>query len=141
MTFVFDLASKPGVPNINGVVYSKESFDKMINSEFTQECIKSHTLVVTNVGISKSADNYYRFCATATDCIGIVTSWNDVGVSVEIVNKAIEPIIELLYKENRLELGMNYTCRLEKHKDSTIEAKAMKIHSFSLFDKQTKQFL
>ena len=138
--FTFRLASRPDVPNRNGVIYSQESFDKMFNSEFTQESLKSHNLVISNIGIAKTADNYYRFVGTAIDYMGSVKKWDGPKVTADIVDR-YSNIIKTLQDENRLELGMNYTCRLEKRKDGLTEAKAMKIHSFSLIDKQTGQFL
>lgn len=138
--FTFKLASKPDVPNKNGIVYSQETFDKMFNSEYTQESLKSHNLVISNIGVAKTADNYYRFVGTALDYMGPVKEWNGSEVKADIVDRYSD-IIKELQDQDRLELGMNYTCRLEKHRDGTIEAIAMKIHSFSLIDKQTGRFL
>ena len=138
--FTFKLASKPGIPNRNGVVYSQETFDKMFNSEFTQKSLESDNLVISNIGIVKGSDNYYHFVGTALDYMGSVKEWNGPEVTADIVDR-YSGIIKELQDQDRLELGMNYTCRLEKHRDGTTEAIAMKIHSFSLIDKQTGRFL
>ena len=138
--FTFTLASRPGVPNRNGIVYSQETFDKMYNSEFTQESLKSHTLVISDISVVKGQDNYYRFMGTAYDYMGSVKEWDGTKVTADIID-GYSNIIKELQDQDRLELGMNYTCRLDKLRDGTTEAKAMKIHSFSLIDKQTKQFL
>lgn len=137
MEFVLKLASKPGVPNKNGIVYSEETFRKMIRSEFTEESIKNGCLYVTLGTDICTQDHFTDFTVKLEDCIGKVSEWEGTDVNVDITSSRFVDIVKELYKQDRIELGMNYYCRLEKRKDGLIEAKGMKIHSLSLVDKLT----
>lgn len=137
MRFTLNLASKPGVPNANKVVYSQEAFDKMLNSNWTKELLEQKSLYVLSGPSVQNID--YTKPINLMDCVGKVLEWDGPTAEVDIYSTTYGLIVEELKDE--LELGMNYTCRLTKGHDGNTEAVGMRIHSFSLIDKRTHRYV
>lgn len=137
MKFTLNLASKPEVPNTNKIIYSQDTFDKMRNSDWTKTLLEQNKLYIIS-GPNVQNIDYIRPIDIET-CIGKILKWNDFTAEVEITSYIYKLIVKELY--DNIELGMNYTCRLEKRKDGNIEALGMRIHSFSLIDKRCMRYL
>lgn len=138
MEVTLKLASKPGIPNRNGVIYSKETFEKMFNSDYTKELLDNGWLYITK---GDPVIRNQKFCISMEDCIGKVKEWKESDIVVDIIKSDYVTLLEELTKQNKIELGMNYYCRLEKRKDNLTEAIGMRIDSMSIVNKDTKMYL
>lgn len=105
MIITLELASKPGEPNINGFTYSKEAYDKMINSEKYKELKEKNCLFVTAVSGNRYCDKYSNLAGI----IGRVIKINDdFTVDIDIDSKYVITLLENGFDISRHKLAMNY---------------------------------
>lgn len=116
------LATKPGVPNVNGIIYSQEEYDKMLKQ--AQLCINDRSL--------KLADPSYNPITHELDKIyGDVISIKPGEIEVEVkdINK-LDILKEAI--DDDYVAGMKYIADVNKNADGVEEATNLKILSYSL---------
>lgn len=126
MEVVLKLATRPGVPSETNIIYTEDTFNKMIESENTKNLIASNKLYVTK----KSPDLSLGYDIDSDNIVGYVKEWNGVEVTVELVGDYYKELIQEIAREN-FELGMNYTCMFRKFHEK-IEVVGMRIHCLTL---------
>lgn len=112
-------------PNRNGIIYSKESIEEMLNSDHFKELEKNKCLFIIRNNLDKNG------FADLSNVIGKVDS---LDIENGIANISVNKEVYSLYKNGcDMSLGMNYTGKLNNNKKVT----DMKFLSYSLIDKNT----
>lgn len=127
MEYEIKLATKPGVPNINGRVYTKEAYDNAI--EKANYKIEHGVLfLLTNIERSMPGNYYY------SDIIGTVKKINEDSILVEPYDFG-EIILNSINLDDYV-AGMNYcTDSITKQDDGTYLVGDVKLSSYSLLNK------
>lgn len=127
MEYEIKLATKPGVPNINGLVYTKEAFDHAI--EKANDKIELGLLFLLANTERRMPDYYY------SDTIGIVKKINEDSILVEPCNFG-----DFVFNSIDLDdyvAGMNYyTSSVTKQDDGPPLVSDIRLISYSLINKE-----
>ena len=100
MEVVLKLATRPGVPSETNIIYTEDTFNKMIESENTKNLIATNKLYVTK----KSPDLSLGYDIDSDNIVGYVKEWNGVEVTVELVGDYYKELI-IRYLRNNIGAG------------------------------------
>jgi hypothetical protein len=106
------LATQPGISNINGITYTKQEYDNMINSPYYQFLKENNWLYVTfgTEDVFFNIRNIHTFLSNHPDLIiGRVIEKYNTSVDIDITNECLINLINLgQININNYILGMAY---------------------------------
>ena len=103
------LATQPGVPNVNGIVYFEEDYKPML--EHINSLIESNTCFVQ---LSLRDDNGFIRGLDLTNIFGRVVKKYPDSVDIEVIDPFMKSSIEDGMNMNDFDIGMCYRGELEK---------------------------
>lgn len=106
------LATQPGISNINGITYTQQEYDNMINSPYYQALKENNKLYVTfgTEDVFFNIRNIHTFLSNHPDLIiGRVIEKYNTSVDIDITNECLINLINLgQININNYILGMAY---------------------------------
>ena len=128
------LCTKPGIPNINGFVYSKECLEKAIE-EFKNRRSEGGYVFVTDIDYDNLHNNDFNFCdIPIANILGIVEDYNISNNTITCSASTNQYSFIKSYVENGGKALMRYTGRIDlNHGIQTV--RDMRIVSFDLDEK------
>lgn len=120
---------EPGKCNCNGVIYSKEEYDKAINDTRLTELMKNK-LLISEFGHPKNADIVRQLTFDFKNSAGIITKITDTSISLLPKDESISNIIK--NNINNIKAEMRYIGKLNDNNDGTKTVTNLKIITFDL---------
>lgn len=128
-TFLIQRMCKPGEANINGNIYTKESYDKAFQSEEFKEKLNNGCVFVRESSIG-------GLDPTITESIATVKNITDDYIEIMPKNESICDALDKINMDD-VRIGMNYLADNSiDNEDGTKTWNVTRIISFTLIDKE-----
>jgi hypothetical protein len=136
MILDFKPASRPGVPNINNNVYTRENLLDIINDDHVKYMIKNHILTVQFMSCIHPDINTIYYPVAPDYSIGYVIEWNENNIKVNITDSKAKQWFSKNSADDYV-LGMRMIA--EKDNFTTNDAECIKILRVMCFDLLEKE--